>query len=410
MKGIVALVQLYSVFSYIKLEKDRNHIKDYAAFQLTLIPYGLMSVVNIFCGFVTPNYGAVYMVNSTVMEEARSRGWTFDGTVGELCEETQEVCRKKEVTEEVLYVGFQATFTADGSREGMSASLKANDEEKREMKTNLSPKIGGGEITVAESNTGGEGRVEPDFKIFAKGRSGRRSERIFNWSSAWGEATRFVFRAARETFLIRRWYLKDEDPGEEYATSLFSEKKKGQYIVVPPIGNPTYREVGPRFGWTLVLSDLFVLGSLALPHVLTWHLTRYKAPTVVKWNGVVFQAWLVLGQLSPLPGRVTWGYVQSRQRGRLQLDVWYVIIVCSSLVWSLPALVGFYLVGKERYHHSDAGAPYGKSSKKPKVQVPLIDVTRPWLCAESFKQYTAKPNGVIILLRISGLCCPADKA
>ena len=380
MKGIVALFQLYSVFSYIVAEKNGNRINDYAAFQLTLIPYGLMSVVNILCGFVTPNYGAVYMVNSTIMEEARRRGWTFDGTVGELCEETQEVCRKKKGTEEVLHAGFRAAFTGKTvarSSKVTNPPLGDNGVKKGEMGTDLSPKVGGGEITVVEPNAGveekeefsfkvvvGEGKMEPNFKIVA----GERTKwNPIPWSYVLDEVKRIFFRALSETLLFRFFILHDQDPGEDYATSLFPrEGKKGRNIVIPPIGNPTYRKVGWRFHLTLLLSDIFVLGSLALPHVLTWYLTGYKAPTVGKWNGVVFQAWLVLGQLSPLPGRVTWGYIQSRQRGRLQRDIFYAAIICCMAAWSLPALAGFVLVGKERYHHPDARTPYSKSRRHPK--------------------------------------------
>ena len=389
MKGIVALFQLYSVFSYIMAEKNKNRINDYAAFQLTLIPYGLMSVVNILCGFVTPTYGAVYMVNSTIMEEARRRGWTFDGTVGELCEETQEVYRKKKGTEEVLRVGFQADFTGytvAGSSKEMSALLDVSNDGTVEDRTDLASKAGGGEITVVEPSAG-----KLNFKIVTAEEKKKWYD-LFRQGDVSGEVRRILMRALRETLFIRCFILDDQDLGEDYAKDLFPSKKwsrdhVGKNIVIPPIGNPTYRKVGWRFYPTLVISDIFVLGSLALPHVLTWYLTRYKAPTEGKWNGVVFQAWLVLGQLSPLPGRVTWGYVQSRQRGRLQLDMFYAAIICCMAAWSLPAFTGFVLVGRERYHHPDTGTSYGKSRRNPEVHEPLIDVNRLWLCAEYFQPY-----------------------
>jgi hypothetical protein len=51
-----------------------------------MIPYGLMSLLNILCGILTPSYPAVYMVKSSVMEEAMRRGGVFDGIVGEIVE------------------------------------------------------------------------------------------------------------------------------------------------------------------------------------------------------------------------------------------------------------------------------------------------------------------------------------
>lgn len=52
-----------------------------------MIPYGLMTLLNILCGIVTPSYTAVYMVENSVMREAIRRGGVFDGVVGELAEE-----------------------------------------------------------------------------------------------------------------------------------------------------------------------------------------------------------------------------------------------------------------------------------------------------------------------------------
>lgn len=53
----------------------------YAAFSLTVIPYAIMSLVNLIGNIVTPEYTHVYIVESEVLEEARRRHITFDGTV-----------------------------------------------------------------------------------------------------------------------------------------------------------------------------------------------------------------------------------------------------------------------------------------------------------------------------------------
>ena len=363
MKGIIALFQLYSAVSYIVTEKDRHRINDYAAFQLTLIPYGLMSVVNILCGLVTPSYSAVYMVNSTVMEEARGRGWAFDGIVGELCEETQEVKGKG-------YVGFQAAFseeTGAGSSKGgeTNASLEISNDEIREIKTNPSPQVGESEIHEAELGMGSEGKLKLDFKIVPSKKT-KKLRIFFSGVSFLQEGQRILNEAARELFLIRCYFLKDEDPGKDYAKRLFASKEgtdrksTRQNIVIPPIGNPTYRKGSWwRFYSMLFISDLLVLGSLAFPHVATWILTRYKAPTGGKLNGIVFQAWLVLGQLSPLPGRIIWGYIQSHHLESFKRNMWYALIVITGTLWSVPAIMGFILVGKEKYRHPDAKVSYG---------------------------------------------------
>jgi len=71
----VALGQLYSVINLLRA----NKLEDYSAYQLTLVPYALMSFINIVSDFVTPSYPAVYMVRSSVMEEAERRGAVFEG-------------------------------------------------------------------------------------------------------------------------------------------------------------------------------------------------------------------------------------------------------------------------------------------------------------------------------------------
>jgi hypothetical protein len=56
----------------------------YAAFGLTVIPYALMSIVNLIGNLVCPSYDALYLVRSEVMDEAEARGGKFSGTVGRI--------------------------------------------------------------------------------------------------------------------------------------------------------------------------------------------------------------------------------------------------------------------------------------------------------------------------------------
>ncbi|KAK3934875.1 hypothetical protein QBC46DRAFT_347178 [Diplogelasinospora grovesii] len=56
----------------------------YATFGLTVIPYLVMTVVNLLAQIASTDYPNVYMVGSPEMEEARGRGGVFDGVVGNL--------------------------------------------------------------------------------------------------------------------------------------------------------------------------------------------------------------------------------------------------------------------------------------------------------------------------------------
>lgn len=59
----------------------------YVAFGLTVAPYATMSLINLFGGLMTPQYPCLYMVESSIMDEARRRpDCYFQGTVGCLAE------------------------------------------------------------------------------------------------------------------------------------------------------------------------------------------------------------------------------------------------------------------------------------------------------------------------------------
>ena len=348
-KGIIALFQLYSVVSYITTEKhEKKRINDYGAYQLTVIPYGLMSVVNILCGMVTPTYSAIYMVNSTVMKEAHARGWTFDGTVGELCEDTvgKEGC-----------VGFEATFEGDpefelSNKGEVNAQLEVNNDQTREIETTSSTEVGGREISETGLNTGSRGEI-----------------RVRCPSVTWSRPRASLWRIFRERFrrvlLIRCFMLKDQDPGKGDIKFLL-HLRAGQVaegatqIIVPPIGNPTYRK---RSWWhlpMLVVSDLIILVSLALPYLITWKLTKFEAPVGSKRQGGIFLLWLVLGQVTPESWRGIWRTIHyprlNRRNTRYPLIAVYSLYV---VAYSIPAILGFILVGKDKYRHPDDGVPRG---------------------------------------------------
>lgn len=83
-----ALVSIYQlIFASLTLYRTRGDQLDrygYAAFGLTVTPYLIMSFVNLVGSFLTPTYSHVYLVQTSIMEEARLRNGDFDGTVGKI--------------------------------------------------------------------------------------------------------------------------------------------------------------------------------------------------------------------------------------------------------------------------------------------------------------------------------------
>lgn len=84
-KTVAALVQLaFACFTLYHARGNQIQEYGYAAFGFTVVPYAVMSLVNLIGSIVTPNYSSLFMVRSEVMAEAEKRGARFDGTVGEI--------------------------------------------------------------------------------------------------------------------------------------------------------------------------------------------------------------------------------------------------------------------------------------------------------------------------------------
>jgi hypothetical protein len=87
LKWLVALSQLlYATFTLYRTRGDQIQKYGYAAFGLTVIPYAIMSLINLVANIVTPDYPSIYLVRSNVMAEAELRNARFIGTVGVLDE------------------------------------------------------------------------------------------------------------------------------------------------------------------------------------------------------------------------------------------------------------------------------------------------------------------------------------
>lgn len=82
-KGIAALFQtIYATVTLVKTRGDQIQRYGYAAFGFTVAPYLVMSIVNLLGTLLTPDYSAIYLIESDIMKEAIKRGCYFKGTVG----------------------------------------------------------------------------------------------------------------------------------------------------------------------------------------------------------------------------------------------------------------------------------------------------------------------------------------
>ena len=88
-KGMAALVQsLYASFTLYRTTGDQVNRYGFAAPGLTVLPYAVMSALNLMANLVAPHYPTLYLVRSKVMEEAERRtGLPFHYVVGKVVDE-----------------------------------------------------------------------------------------------------------------------------------------------------------------------------------------------------------------------------------------------------------------------------------------------------------------------------------
>jgi hypothetical protein len=85
-KGVVAISQtIYATVTLYRTQGDQLKQYGYASFGLTVAPYLIMSLINLLGTILTPDYPAVYLIHSEIMDEAlRREASRFEGVVGRL--------------------------------------------------------------------------------------------------------------------------------------------------------------------------------------------------------------------------------------------------------------------------------------------------------------------------------------
>ena len=70
LKCAAALVQVgFACYTLYRTRSDQTRKYGYAAFGLTVIPYAVMSVINLIANLLSPEYPTMFMVHSDVLEE-----------------------------------------------------------------------------------------------------------------------------------------------------------------------------------------------------------------------------------------------------------------------------------------------------------------------------------------------------
>lgn len=136
-------------------------------------------------------------------------------------------------------------------------------------------------------------------------------------------------------------------------------------ILFPAIANPQPREKRMWEKAMYYLSDILFVISIAAPYLITFALTRYEAGESSVFQRVVL-LWLVMMQISCVPQRLVWNYLQTRlvPLAPNHLKWGLVFVMVSGAIWSIPGMIGFYQVFHLMINgNQDACDGYCKSKK-----------------------------------------------
>ncbi|KAL8679907.1 MAG: hypothetical protein Q9224_006994, partial [Gallowayella concinna] len=80
---LIAILQIaYASYTLARNTGDEIERNGYTSFSLSIIPYIIMSFVNLIGNLATPSYPCVYLVATSTMDEAQKRGNVISGQIG----------------------------------------------------------------------------------------------------------------------------------------------------------------------------------------------------------------------------------------------------------------------------------------------------------------------------------------
>jgi hypothetical protein len=334
-----------------------------------MIPYGLMTLLNILCGIVTPSYTAVYMVENSVMREAIRRGGVFEGVVGELAEKHTPTSGKFQIR--VLEENSESPPTGNTEpQSSQSGSPAQNTEQKKPYPTAA---IQNGEFKLIGTKTQIMTTINTQIKIavpLLRIFSGQ--SRIPKPQAQTGPFTSFRKIWDKLKDFNRRRYSELPTP-ETYCLDSFrgiyepNDNKYDHFVF--PIGNVLRN---PRPKYAPLFTDLLIVTFLLFPYITVYLITKTsytnpKSPNPYSWHGKVFLAILIIGQVSSFFTTASWGIIHSHEsykRKRMNhVGVTLLIFVCV-VIFFLPLVVlGCSLVAYQKYQELSMQNPNCCKSK-----------------------------------------------
>lgn len=316
----------------------------YAAYSLTVIPYALMTAVNLLALLLTPNYPAIYMIESSIMDEARRRGGLFGGTVG-ILDEVDCSCDPPVVpSDKNEPCAWEVKLK--GSADDGKPSYQAH-----EIKTPTPDQPVISETTATGHIIFGPGDGLP--KAWDHKTEKMRFMKFFEWLLVFYvviiEDQFDELPGLRLYSRLRDRDLRDVKPSPYRVLYRVFKGKRAPMpeTMLPRIGRFKYYPLTIMDRFMFVVSDILLVGVLASPYLIIYMLTGYNPEESAFSERFWLTTWLVFGQLA-IAGRVMWAFV-NRFMGdglRRELKWGLVISVVCGVVWMVPAFGGFIVVAK----------------------------------------------------------------
>jgi len=129
---IIAIFQtLYALSTLYRGSIEQVAIYGYASFGLTVAPYATMSIVNLLASLICPGHQMLYLIETSVMQEARSRpGAVFNEVVGKVEDDDkiELLVTERGATRTYVHRGTLTTELSNGSSSHFI--LRGGDEDK----------------------------------------------------------------------------------------------------------------------------------------------------------------------------------------------------------------------------------------------------------------------------------------
>ncbi|KAL8853750.1 MAG: hypothetical protein Q9221_001393 [Calogaya cf. arnoldii] len=277
---------VYGGYSLYKARGTQIERYGYAAYGLTVLPYMMVSVINLIGSLLSSEYETIYLVHSATMDEMKLRGGLCDGVVGTL---------ERPPHQAYVHIDGETETKPEGQSNGFAYS--------------------GGELRCHDTTDG-----SPRIELQVSATNDKDPVKSLWFAHKWGQSC----REARK----KSWKCKEE--GNPPATSLLCVPSHSGFTRLPPLWYQSCLKV---------LTILLLMLALGLPYVIIAVLSGWKLGKSTNMQRTFVTNWYICGQIQ--------GYAVSMVEGvdgKKNVMRSFLIIF---LTYGSYSIMSFYVVVQE---------------------------------------------------------------